>query len=91
MNRIRARWWMDARWQDKLSVLLLVLLFSVARLIDSDSDFSKSDSNGPKYQQNCSQKRYLNGQPDRQWRSSSFQYVDSCLILILEWEYNGVS
>ena len=29
--------------------------------------------------------------PDRQWRSSSFQYVDSCLILILEWEYNGVS
>jgi len=30
--------------------------------------------------------------PDRQWRSSSFQYLDiCCLILILEGEYNGVS
>jgi len=33
-------------------------------------------------------------QPDRQWRSSSFQYLDimsTCLKHILEGEYNGAS
>ena len=42
----------------------------------------------------ASSTRWCSTNPDRQWQSSSFQYLDiisSCLTLILEGEYNGAS